>query len=96
MPVSRSLGQCQAGAEGKRTRHLGDELETEKDRRNSLNKSSRVRTEVVYTYLGEGAIDSKCIQMRQMWSSLYATVYMEYCQVPILHIAALYYTHLPK
>ena len=44
VPVSRSLGQCQAGAMGKRTHHLEEELETEKDRRNSLDKSSRGRT----------------------------------------------------
>ena len=43
MPVSRSLGQCQAGAEGKRTQHLGEELEEWKDRRSSLDKSSRGR-----------------------------------------------------
>ena len=35
--MSRPLGRCQAGAEGKRTRHLGEELVAEKDRRSSFN-----------------------------------------------------------
>ena len=42
--MSRSLGRCQAGAEGKRTRHLGEELVAENDKRSSLDTSSEERT----------------------------------------------------
>ena len=83
MPVSRSLGQCQAGAEGKRTHHLGNELEMEKDRRSSLNKSSRGRTRdgegqkwFTHAWVKLKLVSSAyklCINLKAMWSSLYGT-----------------------
>ena len=65
--MSRSLGRCQAGAEGKRTRHPGEELEMEKDRSGlQMPDLARVVQLVISAY-------KLCINLKSMWSSLYGT-----------------------